>query len=88
MIHDLINFSEQVKNDVVLLTSGRYAGMYAIDINQYGLCKYNSDPENGTIYRNSITQIVHEFFDFDTDSALEEARLSDAYADEMTLNGR
>ena len=88
MLHEFINFTAKVKKCATLLAQGRNKGMYAIDINSYGIAPYNSDCENGTIYRNNITEIAYELFDFDTEEAHENARLQDAYADELTLQGR
>ena len=88
MLHEFINFTAKVKEYATLLTQGRNKGMYAIDVNCYGIAPYHDDPENGTIYRGSISETAHELFDFDTEEAQENARLQDAYADEFTLQGR
>jgi len=88
MLHEFINFTAKVKEYATLLTQGRNKGMYAIDINCYGIAPYYDDPENVTIFRDTISEIAHELFDFNTEEAQENARLQDAYADELTLQGR
>jgi len=88
MLHEFINFTAKVKEYATLLTSGRNKGMYAIDVNCYGIAPYYDDPENGTIFRNTISEMAHELFNFDTEEAQENARSQDAYADELTLQGR
>ena len=88
MIHKFINFTAKVEEYATLLTTGRNKGFYAIDINCYGIAPYLDDSENGTIFRYTISEIAHELFDFNTEEARENARLQDAYADELTLRGR
>ena len=90
MLHEFINFTAKVKEYASLLTQGRNSGMYAIDINCYGcgIAPYYDDPENGTIFRDTISEIAHELFDFNAEEAQENARLQDACADELTLQGK
>ena len=86
-INEFINFKKTIQEYAKVLTSGRNKGMLAIDINPYGIAPYYDDPENGTIYRNSISELAHELFDFDIRQSLADARELDAYADELTLQG-
>ena len=87
-LHKFINFTAKVKEFATLLTQGRNKGLYAIDISLYGIAPYCDDCENGTILRNNVAEIAHELFDFNREEAQENARLKDAYADELTLQGR
>ena len=88
MLHEFINFTAKVKEYAVLLTQGRNKGMYAIDVSCYGIAPYYDDPENGTMYRRNIAELAHELFNFDIDEARDNVRMQDAYADELTLNGK
>ncbi len=36
--------------------------MYAIDVNRYGISEPFSDPENSTIFRNSIEELARDTF--------------------------
>ena len=60
----LLNHRAEVAKLARIVTNRSTYGrpMYAIDVNRWGINEPFSDPENGTVYRNTLLELANDTF--------------------------